>query len=142
MFGPLERPRHRQERPATTHAPSKVPNSGRRDCADWRGPFWRLGHLIALTHHVSAESRKASGVALQKSHVVSILGDQDVGDCQHESNIGRRLDRQPAYAACRIPIIADRTYRQDVDPRLPQTLYILSEAVPTKPPGIDLCVLA
>jgi hypothetical protein len=70
-----------------------------RDIADRGRPFGALRRLVlAVAHQIRQELVEAAGVGLEELLVVKLLGDQRVGDAEHQRDVGLRARRDPLGA--------------------------------------------
>ena len=95
MVGALQRPRHGQHGAPGRHAARQRADDVGRDGGDPGRPFGILGHAVALAHEVAPEPVEAGRVALQEVLVVAALGDQRVGDAEHQRGVGVGSGRDP-----------------------------------------------
>ena len=139
MFGTLQRPRHRDQRPRGRHTPRQIANGLRIGPAQRRGPFRRLRRPVAFPYQIWPETVETHGVAIQKPLIRQTLVLQHIGQRQHERRVRTGPDRDPVAALRRV-----RLLRPDVDPRhplggkpvKPACRFMLGD-----PPHTDLCVL-
>ena len=95
----LQRPAGRQHRPVLGEAMCEILDRVSRNVANRRRPFGALRSLVlAVAHQVRQELVKTGGVVLEELLVVELLGDQRVGDAEHQRDVGLRTRRDPLGA--------------------------------------------
>ncbi len=95
----LQRPAGGQHRPVLGEAVREVLDRVGRNVADRRRPFGALRRLVVVVaHQVRQELVEAGGVGLEELLVVELLGDQRVGDAEHQRDVGLRPRRDPLGA--------------------------------------------
>ncbi len=137
---PLERPRHHQEGPRPGHAAGERPDRPGRNLGERRRPVRRLGDPVGAAVEIGAETVEPDRVAVEEGAVVEALGDEGVGEREHQRHVAVRPHRKPFGPGLGDDVVAHRAHRDEVHAGPPAGEEPVPERVADHAPGGDLAV--
>ena len=139
--GALQRITQRDHRPRRGHAAGERADFLRLDLAALRRPCRVFRHAVRRAVEIGGETPEARAVALEEGAVVQILGEQAVGEAQHQRGVRVGADRQPARAELLDRVVAQRADRHRLDAGRAEPRQPAARAVRAGPAEGDLQIL-
>ncbi len=141
VLSSLEGPVRVDERPARRHPARERPDRRRGDPGDPLRPLGRLGRPVVRATEVALEAVEARAVAPEELAVRALLGDERVGEAQHERDVGTGDDREPLGVQELGQVVPHRAHQDELGPAGPHGAQVVPERVAARAPGAHHRVL-
>ena len=105
---------HVDQRSLRRHAPGEGTDSRRRNLGQPGCPLRRLRTAIARAEHVALETVEPGAAAPEKPSVVEALGDEGVGEREHDRDVAARDDGEPLGGDELGQIAAQRAHQHEL----------------------------
>ena len=117
VIRPLERPRGRDQRPLSRHPTRQPTDRLSRNPGHGRRPVGIFGLAVGVSHQVGSKLFKSDAAAGQKILIVQPLGDQGVGQPQHQGHIRIGTRGKPLGSQKIGRVVLDRSHIHKLDAR-------------------------